>query len=457
MNQRSGSTDDLGALAPWAQELAQTFVSLSSDIALVLDETGVITSVAQSGPQPVAPAASEWVGRSWVDTVSGPMRRKVESLLSDVATSGLARRREIFHPGASGADIPVAYTAIRLGRHGPVIAVGRDLRAIAAIQQRFLDAQQDMERGYWKARQAESQERQLYHVLTDAVVILDAQTLRIVSANRAAQARLGGEGELTGRAVAEFFDQRSSGPVTELLLTARTHGRPVELRARLQGDPVTSSIAATPFRAGDEQRLLVRLRSAVSPLAPAAGMLEREAAAVTDSNGRILTCDAAFIALLEATDDTALIGRSVADWLGDQPDDVVALLHDARQTGLAEREAMGLRIGQHAVVRVSASWLTEGDQEGIGLVLHLAEPRVAALGEAQAAFAEAWTRLTSQLGSSPLPVMLRQATALAEQHFIRMALQRAQGDPAIAAQALGISSDSLSRRQRRGGKRGAPP
>ncbi|TXC66370.1 hypothetical protein FSC37_12435 [Piscinibacter aquaticus] len=152
VNERSGSTDDLGALAPWAQELAQTFVSLSSDIALVLDESGVIRSVAQSGAQPMAPAAAEWVGRPWADTVATPMRRKVEALLNDVTSTGLARRREISHSGAGGADIPVAYTAIRLGRDGPVIAVGRDLRAIAAIQQRFLDAQQDLERGYWKAR-----------------------------------------------------------------------------------------------------------------------------------------------------------------------------------------------------------------------------------------------------------------------------------------------------------------
>ena len=457
MNQRSGSADDLGALAPWAQELAQTFVSLSSDIALVLDDTGVITSVAQSGPQPVAPSASQWVGRSWADTVSGPMRRKVEALLSDVATSGLARRREIFHPGAGGADIPVAYTAIRLGRNGPVIAVGRDLRAIAAIQQRFLDAQQDLERGYWRARQAESQERQLHHVLTDAVLILDAQTLQVVSANRAAQSRLAELGSLPGDGLVGFFDQRSQGAVHELLSTARTHGRPVELRARLRGDPVTSSVAATPFRSGDEQRLLVRLRSATAPPAPAAGALEREAAAVTDSSGRILTCDAAFIALLEASDDTALIGRNVSEWLGDMPEQIDLLLQEVRRSGLAERDALGLRVGPRAVVRVAASWLTEGDQECIGLVLRLAEPRIAALGEAQSAFVEAWTQLTSQLGTSPLPVMLRQATALAEQHFIRMALQRAEGDAAGAAQALGISRDSLARRQRRDRGRGDPP
>lgn len=457
MNQRSGSADDLGALAPWAQELAQTFVSLSSDIALVLDETGVIKSVAQSGPQPVAPSAAQWVGRSWADTVSGPMRRKVEALLSDVATSGLARRREIYHAGAGGADVPVAYTAIRLGRNGPVIAVGRDLRAIAAIQQRFLDAQQDMERGYWKARHAESQERQLHHVLTDAVIVLDAQTLQVLSANRAAQSRLAPAAALVGRDIAACFDARSQGPVRELLVTARTHGRPVELRARLQGDPVTSSVAATPFRAGDEQRLLVRLRSASPPPEPAAGSFEREAAAVTDSAGRILTCDAAFIALLEATDDTALVGRSVADWLGDSPALVDGLLNEVRRSGLAEREAMSLRVQSPVSVRVAASWLTEGDQECVGLVLQVAEPGIAALGEAQAAFAEAWTRLTDQLGSSPLPTMLRQATALAEQHFIRMALQRAQGDPKRAAQSLGISGDSLARRRRRGPQKGDPP
>ena len=175
MNERSGSTDNLGALAPWAQELAQTFVSLSSDIALVIDEGGVIRSVAQSGTQPMAPAAAQWVGRPWVDTVSTPMRRKVEALLNDVTSTGLARRRGISLAGAGGSDIPVACTAIRLGREGPVIAVGRDLRAIAAIQQRFLEAQQDLERGYWKARQAESQERQLHQVLTDAVLVADAE------------------------------------------------------------------------------------------------------------------------------------------------------------------------------------------------------------------------------------------------------------------------------------------
>ncbi|MGD9835208.1 MAG: PAS domain-containing protein [Piscinibacter sp.] len=457
MNQRSGSTDDLGALAPWAQELAQTFVSLSSDIALVLDETGVIQSVAQSGSQPMAPSADQWVGRPWADTVATPMRRKVEAMLHDVASTGLARRREISHSGAGGADIPVAYTAIRLGRNGPVIAVGRDLRAIAAIQQRFLDAQQDLERGYWKARQAESQERQLYQVLSDGVLAVESASLKILRANRSIASRLGGMAALAGRAVDALFDHRSRGAVHELMTSARSSGRPSELRARLIGDPVTCSVAAMPFRAGDEQRLLVRVRSAASPLAPAAAAGQREAAAVADSSGRVITCDASFIALLGARDDTELLGRPVADWLGGAPEDVEALLREVRHEGLAEREAMLLRTGERGSVGVSATWLTEGDRECIGLVLWQTAPRIAELGDAQAVFAEAWTRLSEQLGTTPLPVMLRQATALAEQHFIRIALQRSAGNTQAAASLLGISEQSLVQRRAQDEDAGASP
>lgn len=443
MNQRSGGTDDLGALAPWAQELAQTFVSLSSDIALVLDDAGVITSVAQAGKEPIAPAVAQWIGRPWVDTVSDGTRRKVEALLQDVSSTGLARRREVNHPGAGGTDIPVAYTAIRLGRHGPVIAVGRDMRAIAAIQQRFLDAQQDMERGYWRARQAETHERQLLQVLTDAVLVVDAAALTIVSANRTAANWLSASGELIGRSVESLFDDRSCSPIQQLMITARSSGRPAELRARLLGNPVAASVAATPFRADDVQRLLVRMRSTGAPAAAVQGAPLREAAAVTDSVGNILSCDAAFVALMKVEDDGALIGKSVAQWLGEPADELAALLQEVRHAGLAERAAMPLRVPGALPVQLSATWLTEGDQECIGLVLRQTLPRVAEFGQAQAAFAQAWTSLCDQLGTASLPDMLRDATALAEQHFIRMALERAAGDTAAAAGLLGVSAERL--------------
>ncbi|RYF72530.1 MAG: PAS domain-containing protein, partial [Comamonadaceae bacterium] len=184
--QPSGDLPDLAALAAWAPALAKTFASLSSDIALVIDPSGVIRTVAQGAGDPLAPMVSGWVGRHWADTVSGETRGKIEHLLHEVTTTGIARRREVNHPLQQGAHIPVAYSAIRFGVNGPVLAVGQDLRAIVAIQQRFLESQQEMERGYWRARQVETRYRLLFQVATDAVMVVDGHTLRVLEANQAA-------------------------------------------------------------------------------------------------------------------------------------------------------------------------------------------------------------------------------------------------------------------------------
>lgn len=452
MNQRSGSSSDLEALSPWVNELAQTFVSLSSDIALVMDASGVISRVEQSGGTPMAPEAAQWVGRSWADTVTAETRRKIELLLGDVASTGLARRREVSHPGGAGTDIPVAYTAIRLGTGGPVLAVGRDLRAIAAIQQQFLDAQQELERGYWRARQAETRDRALRQVVTDALLVLDAEGGIVRSTNAAAQ-RLGTDTSPLGRPAVQLFDAHSRAAVDELLVTARSGGRPVELRARLAGAHAYVSVAATPFRVGASQRLLLRLRDPTEG-EPSAAERRRLAApgnaavVITDAAGHVRACDESFAALVGQPGEAALVGRPLSDWLGDARQPLDVLLADTRREGLAEREGLALRGSATAHgARVSASWLTEGDQEGIGLIVYPGDTNGLAAAP-QRAFLQAWEALDGQLGRSSLTQMLREAAALAERHFIQAALQRCGGDVAAAAELLGVSRDTLARRRR---------
>lgn len=142
---------DLQVLAAWAPELADTFVALACDIALVIDAEGRIAKLAQHETNPIAPAT--WIGCDWAQTVSPDSRAKIEQMLADVAATGHARRREINHPHALGGPAPVAYSAARLGQTGPMLAVGHDLRAQAALQQRFVAAQEALERSYWNAQQ----------------------------------------------------------------------------------------------------------------------------------------------------------------------------------------------------------------------------------------------------------------------------------------------------------------
>ncbi|CAN5377954.1 transcriptional regulator PpsR [soil metagenome] len=452
---------DLGALSRWAPELAQTFVSLASDIALVIDGSGVIRNVAQGRGEPLAPSASQWVGRPWIDTVSGDTRGKIELLLNEVATSGIARKREVNHLLSGGASVPVSYTAVRLGENGPVLAVGRDLRAIAAIQQRFLESQQDLEKGYWRARQAESRYRLLFQVATDAVMVVDAGNWQILEANQAASQLFDMPGEqLLGRPASFGFERHSRSAVDALLTSARASGQSGEIAARLLGRVTPASVAATPFRADDAMRLLVRVRAVDSPQstsdlnAALARLVDgtSDGVVVTDSSGRILVANPAFLALVHLGGEADVKGRALADWLGEDDPALAAMLTQVRHHGLARRREASVRPAHAPVCRIeiSAALLTEGDQECIGFTMRrmAAQAPLAAAGLSEELRAGI-EQLAGQFGDAALPQLLRDATALAERYFLQLAADRAAGDDAAAAELLGVSRDGLARRRRK--------
>ncbi len=458
-----GGLPDLGALAGLAPELAKTFVSLSSDIALVIDRGGIIREVAQGDVNPLVPAAYDWVGRHWVDTVSGDTRGKIENLLQEVASTGIGRRREVTHPLQAGASIPVAYSAVRFGMDGPVLATGRDLRAIVAIQQRFLESQQEMELGYWQARQSETRYRLLFQVATDAVLVVDAQSLCILESNRAASEMFDLTSEqLLQRPLPLGFAERSRAKVNALLETARSSGQSGEIRAQLLGKVTQTSVSATPFRAEDTMRLLVRVRSFDESELSAAlsDTLARlvddisDGVVVTDSSGRIRMANPAFLRLVQLNSEEEVRGQSIMDWLGMDEGLLTTVLPQVRRDGLIRKIPSWIKVAHAAVARVelSATLLTEGDQECIGFTIH----RVEVLRDLDRSPYElnlAIQQLTAQVGKVPLPALMQQVAEMAERHLVRTALMNATNDTAGAATALGISHDDLLERMQRLGER----
>jgi transcriptional regulator PpsR len=445
---------DLSGLSPWAPELAQTFVSLTSDIALVLDDDGTIRSVAQGqqGPQDGHVAAThDWVGRRWADTVTGETRAKVDQLLAEVNATGLARRREINHPGQQGGNVAVAYTAIRLGQDGPLLAVGRDLGAIAAIQQRFIEAQQEMERGYWRARQAEARYRLLFQVATDAVLLVDAHNWQVLEANQAAAQLFDMPVEqLVGRAAAFGFERTSRLAVEDLMATARDSGQAGEIRARLTGRTAATSVAATPFSSDNAPRLLVRIRTLELPGAAAdlnatlARLVDSasDGVVVTDSAGRILVANPAFVRQVRLQSENEVKGHPLTDWVGVSDLQFSQLLQQVRHIGVARGIASRLLSSdaQISQVDVSAALLTEGDQECIGFTIRYLQP---APMDADEALRKTVEQLSAQVGQTPLPELLRHAALLLERHFVRVALERNHDDSDAAAQMLGIPRQRL--------------
>ncbi|MBQ0930313.1 transcriptional regulator PpsR [Ideonella sp. 4Y16] len=460
---------DLGALSELAPQLAQTFVSIASDIALVIDDDGVIRNVAQ-GAEPLTGGAAHWVGRHWVDTVTGETRRKVEMMLSEARAGRVTQRREVNHHADGGTEIPVAYSAVRLGAKGPVLAVGRDLRSVAAIQQRFVEAQQALERDYWRRRQAEARYRMLFQVATDGVLVIDAHSYAMVEANRAAA-------ELFGRVMAHWAGQSvlasissvSRAAVEELFVTARTSGRPGEIRALLApGEglavaPVPADLSATPFSADGTLLLLVRVRVAEVAAEPGSASLRLasfvdrtpDAVVITDSQARVLMSNSAFDLLCQ---DAAAVpgmpmpsaGQSLTQLLGDAKGSLPAILAQARHLGIVDQQqcTVGCHESVAIDVEVSAALLAEGDQECMGLTLRRIDHRQGAMPPQVRQLASAIDRLAAQVGLMSLGDLLRETSELAERHLLEEAIARHPSDLAQAAALLGIALDDLWARMR---------
>lgn len=448
---------DLSALADFAPDLALTFAALASDIALVIDADGTITHLA-AGAAPITPSSAEWVGRRWADTVSSATRIKIEWLLAEAHSVGLTRRREVNHATPGGIDVPVAYTAVRLGVNGPVLAVGRDLRAVAAIAERFNAAQQDMERALWQNRQAESRYRQLFQVATDAVLVVDALTLNIVEANAAAGVLFGSGGTanaaLVGQRASVGIAATAQASVDALLAVARSSGQPAEIRVlAASGAHSNVDIRVSALRTGDTMLLLMRARAAVTETDSASERRLTEfveqtpdAVTITDLTGRVMMANPAFAALCRVPPDAQVLHQNLVDLLGDPQNRLRSILSEARDDGLAERrEALiGRRDALRVEVEISAALMADGAQACIGWTLRrtMARPRAAStlLDE----FAVAMSEVTARMGAHTLPDMLHEVSSLAERFLLETALSRSQGDPAAAARMLGISADALN-------------
>ena len=437
-------SQQLSELAP---ELASTVVRVAGDIALVIGDDGVIRNVAE-GSVPLRGDESAWIGKPWADTVSDAARQKIELLLQEAQRHGVSQRRELNHPTPAGHEIPVSWAAVRLGERGPVLAVGRDLRAVSAIQQRFLDAQQELEREYWQRRQAESRYRQLFQVANDAVLVVESAHFRVRELNPAASRLLG----LAGEHLHGCIEASQLPVLDELLVTARTTGRAAEVRLRVAGSGVSIDLSATPFRADGEHCLLLRARRAESAGAAQAVLdfinQTPDAVVVTDSASRVLWANPALVELCQGLSEARLRGTMLAEALGGDALQWSTLLARVRTRGIIGQATVTLRPpGAPALLAsVSAALLAEGDQEHIGFALRLDDAAAAADVGSPLELTQDVGQLAGHLGRLTLDELLGEASRMAEAHFIHAALRRAGGRLDGAADVLRVPVPQLAAR-----------
>ena len=458
-----------GTIGHLDAEVAGRLVAAATDLALVIDADGVIRDVASQSDDLLQDlhGAARWPGRRWVDTVTVESRPKIEALLRDAAAEAAPRWRQVNHPSASDEDldVPVLYTAVQAG-DDRIVAFGRDLRAVSALQQRLVDAQHAMERDYARLRHAETRYRLLFRTSSEAVLVVEALSLKIVEANGAAQELLGTDADrAVPAALLDAFDRASQPALQTMLDAARAARGGDEAEVRLAAEPHRDVIAsASMFRQDSAAFFLVRL----SPL-PDEGdqrvpsrltttllrVVENapDGLVVTRPDGRIVTANAAFLDLAELATEEQVRDQLLDQWLGRPGVDLGVLNANLRQHGSVRLFATTIR-GEHgarAKVEVSAVSVTSGDQPVFGYAIRDVGRRLGAEPAAVRELPRSVEQLTKLIGHTSLKDLVREATDVIERLCIEAALELTGDNRASAAEMLGLSRQSLYVKLRRYG------
>ena len=473
---------------------ALRLIGSSSDVALVLDRSGLVLDVIVQDAALAALVGAGWKGQRWADLVTVESREKIESILREAVAGAPSRWRQVNHALRDHDDLPLAYSVVRLGNDdvgadasaASLVAFGRDLRANVQLQRRLVEAQQAMERDYWRFREAETRYRTLFQTAPEAVLIADGQTLKVLEANPAAEGLAGrSAARLQGAPLSSLFDGAAQDRLQSLVAAARAGGAREPARVRLApgsaggsgtaGGPGEVDVHAAVFRQEQATFLLVRLlpvqadRSnrkgqvlpmAASPAGDSAGALLEayarsapDALIFTDLAGRIVRANASFAALAQLSAEDLARGEMLDRWLGRTGVELSVLLSNLRQHGSVGLFTTSLRgeVGAVHEVEISATQLASTHPPTLAFAVRDIGRRLAGDDRVSPKLARSATELTELVGRVPMKDIVSETSDLIEQLCIETALQMTNDNRALAAQFLGLSRQSLYVKLRRYG------
>jgi transcriptional regulator PpsR len=411
------------------------------DITLALDAEGVIVDATLSNSIASEPVAA-WRGRAWHDTVAETGGEKIRSIVETTRSSGVSAFHRIVQRFPSGLELPIEYTAVRLdGKKSGLLAVGKSLQTVTELQNKLIAAQQAREQEYWKLREVETRCRLLFDASSEAVVLVRADTLRVVEANPAAARAFGIAPDwdllpLIDRQDREAF-HAMLGRVRE---QARSPGLVIRLGSAREPWAVRASLMAS------DPGLLYLLHMAPigvaapavpPPQPPSAGapsldtLIERlpDGFVLVDGEGVILRANQAFAELVQIGSVEALLGGRVGRWLSRPGSDFAVLLATVQRHRIVRLLSTIVHgeLGADIEVEISAAGSSEIRPKHFGLLIRDVGRRLA--GPADADHLTTVLRAaTGQIGRTTLLRVVKDTVEAVEQHYIRGALDLAAGN-----------------------------
>lgn len=425
------------------------------DVTLLLDMDGVIREATLSSSLSNE-SVDGWLGKPWSEIVDRG-GDKIQRMMQDTKRSGLSAFRQITQRFPSGLEIPMEFTTVLLGGRAGMLAIGKNLQAVAELQARLISAQQTIERDYWKLREVETRYRLVIEDSNEAVLLARVADLKIMEANRSATAALtASTRRKEGLVGCEFLQEiaaKDRKPVEAMLRRVRDQGKapgivihlgadsaPWMLRGSLmtsesspifllQMTPMGTLPARIQFEHEDLDALIDRLPDAI--------------ATITD-DGELRRVNQAFLELVEIGSKEAVRGKPLSRWLSRPGADLDVLISNVQRHGVVRLLATAIQgeLGTETEIEISAAGLSQGDDKLIVLVIRNVARRLPHSPEADG-LRTALAAMNESVGKTPLRKLVQSTVEVVEQHYVRAALQLADGNRTSAAEILGLSRQSL--------------
>jgi len=429
------------------------------DVTLFLDAQGVIRDASLSEALSEE-ALEEWIGQPWAETVTDAGSDKVRRMLEDAAVHRVSVFRQLTQRFPSGRELLMEYTTVRLGGNAGLVAVGKNLQTVADLQSRLIEAQQNMERDYWKLREVETRYRLLFNASKEAVLLVDADSLRIMEANPAALTALGGPSparawKAGARELLSEVMPQDRERLQAMLQRVREQGKAPAMMVHLAESEKPCLMRASLMTSEPGPVFMLQLAPA-EPAQPApdhepepvsvASLVERgpDGFVVVDREGTVVRANRAFLDLIQAGAAGSVLGERLGRWLGRPGADLTVLLANVRRYGVVRLFSTSIR-GEHGAeteVEISAVGDADAEPRYVGLLMRDVSRRLRAAYEGGRVESVVGV-LTEQVGKSPLRQLVRETVGAVERHYIEAALELTGGNRTAAAELLGLSRQSL--------------
>ncbi|MER0238613.1 transcriptional regulator PpsR [Fulvimarina sp. MAC8] len=440
-----------------------SLVTATADFALLIDDAGTVVDVAMR--QDVCPPEvyHEWIGRPFIETVTSECRLKAKRLLADGADHS-ETRREINHPIPDAPDLPVSYVMLPLTKDSGHVALGRDLRSVADLQQRLISAQVAYDHEFEQVRSVEAQYRVLFETSTQFYLIVDPGNRRIIEANATARKNFC-DRDPVGTNLEEHFAPHDLVELDHLIATAFSSGKSEHGTLRRRGeDGGRVSVNLRFFRHLGNSRLSIQIEpesgssdlysgDLAERLFAGLGAASPDAIVILDGEMRVVSANQSYLDLLQIAEHSQIQGQNQSDRIGQRGVEMRVLKNAIDNQGIVRTLTTYVTqtYGATVPVEIGGTAIEVDGSRFYGLAIRRSERGVTSLPQSGKSEMRPANDMIGLVGQMPLRDIVRDTTDIIERLCIEAALELTGNNRASAAELLGLSRQALYTKLRRFG------